>query len=186
MRPNWFIAFPVDAAFVQDLPPPPSAVRRFHPDDVHLTLAFLGGCSEQAAREAWALLETRLTRERRAFTVSLAGVVGMGGSRRGYTALSALLERGREEAAGWLTSLEEPLLQAVGRPASQRLPKPHITLARPLRRATSAQRAAALGWAQSLDLRGVRLRLDRLALYTWSDQRPKRLFKIVEQHPLPE
>src|SRR6188768_1382271 len=40
-RPNWFFAFPLPGAFVLELPEPPRALRRYHPDDVHLTLAFL-------------------------------------------------------------------------------------------------------------------------------------------------
>src|SRR5690606_13326612 len=40
MRPNWFFAFPLDGAFVLDLPKVPRGFRRYHPADVHLTLAF--------------------------------------------------------------------------------------------------------------------------------------------------
>src|SRR6187397_318046 len=59
-RPNWFFAFPIDGRFVLDLPAPPPALRPFHPDDVHLTLAFLGGCGEEAALAALAALDERL------------------------------------------------------------------------------------------------------------------------------
>ena len=41
-RPNWFFAFPLDGAFVLTLPELPPGLRRYHPEDVHLTLAFLG------------------------------------------------------------------------------------------------------------------------------------------------
>ena len=53
-RPNWFFAFPVDGVFVLGLPEVPASIRRFHPEDVHMTLAFLGGCGEQAAERALA------------------------------------------------------------------------------------------------------------------------------------
>src|SRR3954464_13068769 len=98
-RPNWFFAFPIDGAFVLELPPLPSNFRRFHPEDVHLTLAFLGGCGEPAAVRALRALDERLKQAPvSAIAVSLAEVVPMGGSPRGYTALSALLDRGRAEA----------------------------------------------------------------------------------------
>jgi 2'-5' RNA ligase len=51
-RPNWFFSFPLDGSFVLQLPELPPAFRRYHPDDVHMTLAFLGGCGEAAALRA--------------------------------------------------------------------------------------------------------------------------------------
>ena len=162
-RPNWFFAFPLDGAFVQALPALPGALRLYHPDDVHLTLAFLGGCGEEGAMRALAALDARLALDPPgALEVSLGEVVPMGGSRRSYSALSALLGAGRE-----------------ARPA-----KPHITIARPKRRATDADRQAGLAWAEALDLSGVQARLDRIALFTWSERRVERLFRIVAERRL--
>ena len=48
---------------------------------------------------------------------------------------------------------------ALGR-RERRDPKPHVTLARPRRRATEAERASGLRWARALDL-GPCLRLGR-------------------------
>jgi len=61
-RPNYFFAFPIDASFVLDLPQPPPSFRRFHPDDVHLTLSFLGGCGQAAAERALGIPKSRLSR----------------------------------------------------------------------------------------------------------------------------
>src|SRR5688572_27881196 len=95
LRPNWFLGFPIDGAFLLDLPPVPPALRRFHPEDVHLTLAFLGGCGEEAALAALSALDRRLEVEPlRALPVSLGEVVPMGGSSKTYSALSALLQVG--------------------------------------------------------------------------------------------
>src|SRR4051812_5808505 len=59
-RPNWFFAFPMPGAFVLELPPVPRFMRRFHPEDVHLTLSFLGGCGEEAALRGLAALVEQL------------------------------------------------------------------------------------------------------------------------------
>src|SRR5512135_3452055 len=59
-RPNWFFAFPIDGSFVLELPELPSSFRRFHPEDVHLTLAFLDGCGEDRAMRALAALDAHL------------------------------------------------------------------------------------------------------------------------------
>jgi RNA 2',3'-cyclic 3'-phosphodiesterase len=183
-RPNWFFAFPVDGSFVSDLPDVPPMIRRFHPEDVHLTLAFLGGCGEQAAERALAVLEQELARAPwQPLSVSLGEVVPMGAARR-YTALSALLIEGKAEAVRCLTELGGLLHEtALGRRPS-RAAKPHITLARPRPRASDEARAAGLVWARALELGAVRQTLDRVALYTWAEVRRERLFRIVAERRL--
>jgi 2'-5' RNA ligase len=150
-----------------------------------MTLAFLGACGETVAHRALAALDERLARAPvGAFPISFGAVVPMGGSRQGYTALSALLERGRDRATEILTAHRDPLYEAAGRKPERRPPKPHVTLARPQRRASDDQRRAGLAWAADLDLSGVEQRIDRIALYTWSDERPRQLFRIVASRPL--
>lgn len=184
-RPNWFLAFPVAGAFVLELPPLPPQFRRFHPEDVHLTLAFFGGCAEEHALRALAVLDERLEQAPlSSIEVSLGEVVPMGGSRRSYTALSALLERGRIETTAAIATLRDELLEAATARREQRPPKPHVSIARPRGRATDAQREAALTWAAELDLGQVSTRLDRIALYTWHEARHERLFRIVTERQL--
>jgi len=72
---------------------------------------------------------------------------------------------------------------ALGRRPS-RPAKPHVTIARPRRAATAAHRAEGLAWARAVELGSARRRLDRIALYTWSDLRTERLFKIVAERNL--
>lgn len=185
MRANWFFAFPLDGAFVRELPALPRAFRLFHPDDVHLTLSFLGGCGEERALAALAALDAALAAAPLApLEVALAEVVPMGGSRRHYSALSALLGRGRPEASAAVGRLRDALADAASVARDTREPKPHVTLARPARRATSSDREAGLAWAASLELSAVSARLDRIALYTWGERRLERLFRIVAERAL--
>jgi 2'-5' RNA ligase len=180
-RPNWFFAFPLDGSFVLSLPDLPPSFRRYHPDDVHMTLAFLGGCGEASALRALAALDAQLASAPPApLQVSLGEVVPMGSPAR-YSALSALLGRGRAEATACLGALRDPLTEAALGRREKRAPKPHITVARPRAR---ADRAAGLAWAGGLDLGHVTARLDRIALYTWSELRRERLFRIVAERPL--
>src|ERR1041385_2027372 len=168
-RPNWFFAFPIDGAFVLGLPELPPSFRRFHPDDVHCTLVFLGGCGEEGAMRALDALDARLTSAPvEPMAVSLGEVVPMGARGMRYTALSALLGRGRDATADCVVSLRDLLADAADRRRDERPPKPHVTIARPKGRATPADRKAGLAWAAALDLRGVEATLDRIALYTWS------------------
>ncbi|HKO91561.1 MAG TPA: 2'-5' RNA ligase family protein, partial [Polyangiaceae bacterium] len=185
LRPNWFFAFPVDGAFLRELPELPGSLRRFHEEDVHLTLAFLGGVGEAAAERSLAALDERLASTPvPSIEVSLGEVVPMGGSRSRYTALSALLARGRPEATACITALRDVLTETANGRREQRAAKPHVTLARPRQRATDADRQAGLVWAAQLDLGGVHATLDRIALYTWSERRQARLFRIVAERRL--
>src|SRR5688572_14915054 len=104
VRPNWFFAFPIDGAFVLDLPELPATIRRYHPEDVHMTLAFLGGCGQAAAERAQEALDEQLERLKpAALDVRLGEVVPLGNERR-YTVLSALLSGGRAEATEYLAA----------------------------------------------------------------------------------
>lgn len=184
-RPNWFFGFPIDGEFVRDLPELPKNFRLFHPEDVHATLAFLGGCGESSAMRALDALDARLRESvPKAIPVSLAEVVPMGARGRRYTALSALLDRGRAETTACLLEYRDLLTETAGGRRDERAPKPHVTIARPRRRATDADREAGLEWARRLDLRHVQPTLDRIALYTWPEPRRERLFQIVAERRL--
>jgi 2'-5' RNA ligase len=184
-RPNWFFAFPLDGAFLAALPPPPPSLRCFHGEDLHLTLAFLGGCGQAAAERALAALDAELARAPLApLPISLGEVQPFGGSRRDYTALSALLADGRDAVARCLTELGGLLCESALSRRPTRPAKPHVTLARPRRRASEAERARGLEWARSLELGGVRQTLGRVALYTWAEVRRERLFRVVTERNL--
>ena len=72
---------------------------------------------------------------------------------------------------------------ALGR-REKRPPKAHVTIARPGRGASEVRRQEGLKWAASLDLTPITARLDRIALYTWSEDRQERLFRIVTERSL--
>ncbi|MDF3066011.1 MAG: hypothetical protein K0R38_1612 [Polyangiaceae bacterium] len=185
MRPNWFFAFPIDGSFVAELPAPPPLFRLFHGEDVHLTLSFLGGCSERAAQRGLTALDAELAlRPQSPIEISLAEVVPMGPTPE-YSALSSLLARGRLETETCMARLRDVVSEAALGRREERAPKAHVTLARPARRATATAREEGLSWAATLDLRSVSAELDRIALYTWSEgSRRERLFRVVAERYL--
>lgn len=177
---NWFVAAPVRGLSLRALPPAPPNIRVLHDDDLHLTIAFLGPCGEARARAAWATLDTLPP----ATMISFGPVVPMGAP-GAYSALSALLALGRVPMEHAIGALRDGLCDAASARLDRRPPKAHVTVARPTRRADASDRAAGLAWAAALDLGAPRVRLDTLALYTWSEDRGERLFRPVATRLLP-
>jgi 2'-5' RNA ligase len=181
---NWFFGLPVDGSLLARLPPPPSGLRLVHPDDLHLTLAFLGPCPEARAERALEELDRRWPSVGcAAFEVRLGAVVPLGAARR-YSALSALLEQGREQAERLIAALRDGLCQAAGARTDARPPKAHLTLARPERDAPSAARQAGLEWARTLDLTAAPVRIDRIALYGRAAGGGGRRYRAVHERRL--
>ena len=178
MKPNWFVALPVSpGAWFARVSDPPHGVRLFHPEDLHLTVAFLGGVDEAAARAAFAASRAIPLSAR---PVRLGEVVPMGNPRR-PSALSARLREGNEAVAQAITAVRDAVCDAAGAPRELRPALPHLTVARPRRTATYDERREAVRWAASLDLGAPEVVLDAVALYTWSSERRERLFTIVDR-----
>lgn len=181
---NWFFGLPVDGAFLERLRPPPASFRLFGRHDVHLTVAFLGPAGPERAEAALEALDRELAaRPRAPFDYALGEVVPLGNPRP-YSALSATLSEGNDEAVALIAALREPLVFAAEARPDLRPPLPHATIARPKRRADAADRRAGLAWAASLKLSEVRGTIDRIALYTWPERREDGLFRVVAERRL--
>jgi len=181
LKPSWFIALPVavDPAadwFATLSAAAPRDLRRFHRADLHLTVAFLGACGQDAARAAWSVVRTM---EPPDFDVTLGGLVPMG-NRKKPSAIAVGLERGREAVAAYMTRWRGELLAAAGARPDGRRARPHITIGRPPRTIVPEGRAAIVDWARAYPPIGASVNLNRLALYTWSDDRSVRQFSAVE------
>lgn len=180
-QPNWFVALPVEAGpWMDALANAPDAVRTFAPGDLHVTVAFLGAVDEAAASDAFCVAEAWPTGP---LQVALGPLRPLG-ARRMPSALSAILIEGETAVAAGICTVRDEMLQVAGARPDHRAPLPHVTLARISRRATPAQRHAAIAWAEGVDLAAPRVVLDRIALYSWSADRRNRLFDVVEERPL--
>ena len=175
---NWFIGLPVRA---DELPAGvlaslPAGIQRFHEQDLHVTVAFLGPVDERRARAAWSLTEWSRLPPLAATTGARAAF----GNPRRPSAYG--LDLGGDELERFLRDWRDPLLEAAGRPPDPRALRPHLTLGRPPRRLAATMRARARGWLQQ-EQPAAELRLDRIALYTRSGDRPRRQFERVCECP---
>ena len=181
---NWFVALPVvDEGWFSRVSPTPTGTRLLAAADLHLTVAFLGDVRGPCARGAFqAVAPTAIPR----FEVRLGRVVAMGNPRR-PSALSAEVEGTDAEGrpvAEILAAPRDAILEAAALPAETRTMRPHVTLARPRRKASRQERQHALEWAAELDLSSIRLEFDRIALYTGARDRTTRAYDIVESRGL--
>lgn len=179
MKANWFLALPVDPGrwFAPLVRTAPEHVRVFHPADVHITAAFLGACGEPRARAAWA--EVRQVNPG-PLSIQLSTLEPMGNPRR-PSALSVVISRGREPLAQLIGALRGAACRAADAQLDDRPPLPHLTVARPKRKSTSDERREAIEWARSQPPVDAQVELDRLCLYTWTEDRRERQFRSIEQ-----
>lgn len=170
---NWFIGLPLPqvTGLDQALADCPATLRRFHPRDLHVTVAFFGPVTADSALRAW----DGLGDLNGPLTVTL-GPLQPFGSRRRPSAFAFELDQGGATVAALITAHRDALRQAAGLGPENRDPRPHVTVARPARNATAAVREAARRWARTVTPPAGRLVLDRVALYTWARDRRQRLF----------
>jgi 2'-5' RNA ligase len=182
VKPNWFIGLPVPTGgwLAPLLRSAPSSVRPFQPADVHLTVAFFGPVEEPAARRGWDALAMHRSPP---LEIVLGGLAPMGNPRR-PSALSVVVTEGHGPLVALIAALREPACRAAGAKQDDRPPLPHITVARPLRNATDAERREAIEWARSRRAVDARVALDRLVLLTWAPDRRERQFREVAERPL--
>ena len=180
MKPNWFAAVPISAPWLFDaLKDMPPECRGFAPEDVHMTVAFFGAM-DPARQAELAPLFARI--DHAPFQITLGGLTALP-SRKRCSALSLEVTSGRETACGLIAELRDPLLAAVDARPDERPPLPHITIARPIRKYKAPGRRAALAWADQLQPLDITVTLDRIALYTWAEDRRQRQFQIVLEQP---
>lgn len=138
----------------------PERVRALHPQDLHVTLVFLGGIEPGRARAAF---EAASAVPLNAMHARMGRMVALGPAAR-PSALSVLIEDASAIEAA-IRTIRPPVAAASRVAEDTRPPLPHLTLARIHAKASPDERAEALRWASERRPEGV-LRLERLALYT--------------------
>lgn len=179
--PNWFIAFPFPSSSLPSgtMASLPSGTRAFEPDDLHITVAFLGPVGENRALAAW---------ERLAATAGSPCRTHLGpraafGSPRRPSALGLDLDGAPEDGAltQFLDEWRDRLRADAGLAAENRPVRPHVTLGRPPRRPDTHWPGRLAAWLGGGDDHGDPVVLDRVALYTRADRDARRRFRQVRQ-----
>lgn len=171
--PNWFIGLPVRAAQlpIATLDTLPPDLRRFHPGDLHVTVAFLGPVDEATALAAWGSADWSGQAPLHARTGARAAL----GPPRRPSAFGLEIGDDTGAVAAFVRRWRDHLLAAAGRPPERRPVRPHVTLARPRRRGDTIRVREWLAAPPT----PTPLTLDRIALYTRAPRQSEQRFHIV-------
>jgi 2'-5' RNA ligase len=181
-RPNWFLALPLPpcACWQEVAASAPSPLRRFAPEDLHCTLAFLGACGEQRAIAAWQALSGLQVSP---IPIRAGGWRALGPARQ-PSAYGLTLAEGHAPLCALLQRWESVAHEAAGLRPSVRPPLPHLTLLRPKRREAARVLEPMRAWMAQAPLPQGAALLQELALYTWDPERRERLFRVTHRRPL--
>lgn len=184
---NYFVALPaeVSGSWYESLQAKaPPALRWFHRQDLHVTIAFLGREDQERIPPLLDVIE------RIAFPGAEATLNGLRllPGRRRFTALSFELDEGREEIEQLIATWRPPLLEVAGRPPDNRSPLAHLTVARPDRRGDRFDARKIAEWALAQGgSRGSFVRLSAPTLLGWglayhsSPETEKPRFRVISK-----
>ena len=159
----------------------PEELRFFDPGDLHATVAFLGSI-DPAGQDR--VIDAIAGIEFRPIEVRLGRLVALPHRRR-ISALAFELETGRDVVAGLIADHRQALAEAVGAQVDRRSPYPHVTVARPPRRATPGLLERILHWTDTVIPPSGRVVLTDLFLYRSRPQGQRR-FEALGPQPTTE
>jgi|AntRauTorcE11898_2_1112593.scaffolds.fasta_scaffold00781_12 2'-5' RNA ligase len=184
MVANWFIALPFPAACLQadEWAQLPTGTRAFDPEDLHVTVAFLGAIGEQRALRAW----ERFRAGDELPVATTTGARATFGAPRRPSALGLDLDTGSRDGAltRFISEWRNTLRAAADLVREERPVRPHVTLGRPPRRTDDEWRHALTAWIDRSAAHDA-VSLDRIALYTRGDPDGRRRFREVYVFPSP-
>lgn len=181
MKANWFIALvPNTDTDISDLiSTAPTPLRRFVRKDWHITLAFLGPCSAEDAMAAW-----QYACQNPPFiqTLTPCSLKAMGHPKK-PSAASILFANG-DGIKEWMLKYRSDILKQAKRPPAKYPPMPHLTIARPKRRAPEKTRIEMSHWCKETALCLPNMVCSKMALYTWNEDRREQLFQVIHEMSL--
>ncbi len=181
MKPNWFIAFPISPGRWHDKVNEniPNSFRVFHPNDLHVTVAFLKKCDELQIENIADILQ-RIVIER--FIVATDRPLLLP-SNDNFSVLAVGFSKGNSLLKKYISKYRTLFSEVAGIEADSRSPFPHCTIAR-LRYDAMTKRQSLVKSVNSINIPCEEIIIDRLALYTWNDNRKIMQFKIIKEQML--
>lgn len=179
---NYFVAvrIPAPAGLDAALEGAPVELRRFHPDDLHATVAFLGRMDHALAP---AVLDAMDRIDFEADDVRFARLVALPSRRRPSAISFELAGPGRPALIDLIARERQGLVELARGRQDDRPPYPHVTVARPPRRTPADLRRRILGWVDGVTPPEGTVVARELVLFR-SNRRDGRLFEAVDRELL--
>jgi len=179
MTPNWFVAWPVTppSEWLAGLQAgAPGGLHFLAPEDLHVTLAFLGRYEPGLLAKISGLLNTLPLTE---IDAGPKQFIALPQPRR-FSALAFTLGPGGNDVEKQIAKWRDRICREAGARIETRAPLPHFTVARPDRRIGAKDREAALAWLEQLPPQtAVRLRLEKPRIYTWAEPGQASRYRIL-------
>lgn len=178
MSSSWFVAWPVVTAgswYADLIDQAPGGLRLFDPEDLHVTLAFMGTFKPELERKLISLLRGLPFRE---IDASGGRLIPLPQPRR-FSALALTLDKGRIDTTGQIARWRDRLCRESGAKIESGDPLPHLTIARPEKKIGSDGRGRALDWAESLKPTGFEFRLTQPRIFVRSNELEDRQFRLL-------
>jgi RNA 2',3'-cyclic 3'-phosphodiesterase len=174
---NYFVAvrFAPPAGLDEALAAAPAELTRFHPDDLHATVAFLGPMNHARAPQ---LVEATAAIEMEPVEVRFGRLVALPARRR-FSALSFELTEGREPLTATIAQHRDRLIALADARPDRHQPYPHVTVARPPRQLGAGPKQRILDWADAVVPPEGVVVVSELVLFR-GNRRDGRLFEVVD------
>ncbi|MDH4199323.1 MAG: hypothetical protein OEV66_02995 [Spirochaetia bacterium] len=172
---NWFVAFkiPPEKWFQELVQQLPADLKAFHPEDLHLTIAFLGGLNLHLKSAIFDLLQKFYLDP---LTITSSKFLFLPSEKK-YSAICLDFRQGFESVGlhdlfmETMHAIRNEILIVAQAEQDMRNFLPHITVARPGRNISSKDRHSMLLKIKQTSIPQIRIRLDTIGLYTWDDDR---------------
>ena len=177
MKPNWFVAFSVspDVWYKDIYKNIEEPMRKFHPEDLHSTLVFLGYLENGEVESVKRVMDDF---DEKSVSITLGKLLFLPALKK-YSAVSYSIEQGNKTLQEYMKKYRDRFSVAAQRDLDSRSPLPHITIARPPKKMTGHEKQTAAMQLQKLPIPQGEIKIDTLDLYTWADHRQSRQFKII-------
>jgi 2'-5' RNA ligase len=175
---NWFLAWPaaLPQHWISKLQSEaPAALRWFHPLDCHVTLVFFGRIALELADE----ISERLVQSVPQQFIAKLGPLHLLPSPRRFSAISFAIDADDGALARAIAEQRDEWRSLAALPPEHREPLPHLTVARPERRAHPSAFRRIQHWAEKVEPHPGPVPVGPLSLYTWSLDRTKRQFRVI-------
>ena len=184
---NWFVGIPIsgDGWFEEVIEQLPENLRVFNSKDLHITVAFLGKLQieeDKVNRKVGniKLVLEEMKTERKSFR--LGGVLFLPSKKR-FSAVCLSIEQGSTELSELILQYEPILKKCSGLKEmgmwEKRKPLPHVTIARPLKKLQWNDRRNIVENCSGIKIPFCDVLVNKVALYTWADNRKMMQFKII-------